>query len=41
VRSERHGRRFVQRTVAYLAELDARDQVRARALACSLIRAAQ
>lgn len=37
VRSERHGRRVVQRTVAHLGELDARGQVRARALARSLI----
>ena len=37
VRSERHGRRVIQRTVAHLGELDARGQVRARALARSLI----
>lgn len=37
VRSERHGGRVVQRTVAHLGELDARGQVRARALARSLI----
>jgi hypothetical protein len=37
VRSERHGRRIVQRTVAHLGELDARGQVRTRALARSLI----
>ena len=37
VRSERHGRQVIQRTVAHLGELDAHGQVQARALARSLI----
>ena len=37
VRSERHGRRVVQRTMAHLGALDAQGQVQAHALARSLI----